>query len=126
MASEYVLYYGDYDYNFNDDYNWTNLDLDYYYGYSRSDENHNPNAAKEKMENILAKIDDCNYVLREDENTGTETRNQIMNKEDSIKRVDQKSVCGIEHTDLKAALEYLQAGFQNDWKISNSLRMEDF
>ena len=106
MASEYVLYYGDYDYNFNDDYNWTNLDLDYYYGYSRSDENHNPNAAKEKIEIILAKIDDCNYALREDENTGIETRNQT---------------CGIGHTDLKAAMEYVHAGFQNDWKILNSL-----
>ena len=128
MASEYVLDYGNFGYNFTyDDYN------DYYLLDPikiRSDKNHNPNArsdfTQEKIENILAKIDKCNYELREQENTGTDTRNQTMNKEDSIKRVDQKSVCGIEHTDLKAALEYLQAGFQNDWKISNSLRMEDF
>ena len=100
MASEYVLNYGDYQYNY------TYLeDIEFY----------------QKIENILAKIDECNYILREDEITDTETRNQTMNKEDSIKRVDRKSVCGIEHADLKEAMEYVQDGFQNDWKILNSL-----
>ena len=93
MASEYVLEYGDYG-----DYS-TNLGF-----------------IEEKIENILDKIVNCNYIPKEHENTGTETRNQTMNKV-----VDRKSVCGIEHADLKEAVEYAKAGFQNDWKILNSL-----
>ena len=99
MASEEVLLYGDYEYDFDE--------------------------FDQQIENILAKIVDCNYVLREDKNNnnyyyGTETRNQTINKEDTIKRVDRKSVCGIEHADFEAAVDYVQAGFQISWKISSS------
>ena len=97
MASEYVLEYGDYDYDGNYEFNSTNLD---WRNYSRTYKNHNPNARsdfiEEKIENILAKIVICNYILREHD-TGT----------------DRKTACGIEHSDLKAAMEYVQAGFQN-------------
>ena len=96
MASEYVLEYGDYG-----DYS-TNLGF-----------------IEEKIENILDKIVNCNYIPKEHENTGTETRNQTMNKV-----VDRKSVCGIEHADLKEAMKYVQAGFQNASKISNSLKFK--
>ena len=132
MASENVLEYGDYEYDwtyeydweywynyyqywynyYKDNYDWTDYGNDYNWT-SRMD---NPNARNDsmegKMENILAKIVDCNYILREDEKTGTETRNQTMNKEDSIKRVNQKSVCDIEDAELKEAMKYVQAGFQ--------------
>ena len=69
---------------------------------------------EEKIESILAKIVDCNYIPREEENTGAETRNQTVTKVDSIKRVDRKSLCGVEHADLKVAKDYVQAGFQID------------
>ena len=106
MASEEALYYGDYAYDY------TNFDfiedLDFV------------TESGQRIKNILAKIDKCNYV-REDENTGTETRNQTINKEDTIKRVDRKSACGIGFADWEEAVDYVQAGFQIAWKISNSL-----
>ena len=98
MASEEALYYGDYAYDY------TNFDfiedLDFV------------TESGQRIKTILAKIDKCNYELREQENTGTDTRNQTMNKEDSIKRVNQKSVCDIEDAELKEAMKYVQAGFQ--------------
>ena len=125
MASDNVLEYGDYEYDWTYEYDWDywyNYWYNYYlYNYTWSDyENDynwtsrmdNPNARSDSMEDILARIVDCNYTPKEHENTGRETRNQTMNKVNSIKRNDLKSVCGIKHADLKEAMKYVQAGFQ--------------
>ena len=141
MASDNILEYGDYEYDWTYEYDWDYF-YDYWFNYylynytwtdyendynwtSRMD---NPKARsdsmEEKIENILSRIVDCNYIPKEHENTGTEIRNQTLNKVDSIKRVDQKSICGIEHADLKEAMKYVQAGFQNASKISNSLKFK--
>ena len=99
MASEQVLLYGNYEYD--------STDLDFV------------TESGQRIKNILAKIDKCNYV-REDENTGTETRNQTINKEDTIKRVDRKSACGIGFADWEEAVDYVEAGFQIASKITSS------
>ena len=124
MASDTILSNGDFDYNWTAidsnsnwallqqsifDGIWDKIDLDDDLNNGSFDDNYTRNARENSeeitIENILANIVDCNYIIKDYDFDYNLTDNWT---EETV----EKTVCGVSLIDLEATVDYLKPGFQ--------------